>query len=415
MRRRHALRTLLAAGTAPLVLPARLFGQQAPSNQVRLGVIGAGAQGTGDLRSFLGLDAVRVAGICDVNRANLDNAVKLVKEFRPDAELKTWVDYRELLDDPGIDAVLIATPIHGHFAPALLAATKGKHMYLEKPLTLSHAENLRLHDAVTKAGIRFQLGVQQRSDVRFRWACALARSGRLGKLKEIQVGVPGGMRSEVFGEQPVPAGVDWARWSAPAPVRPFHPNRLQRQYHENIADYSLGMIQCWGIHHLDIASWGNGTDGVAPARVSGEGVWPDSGTCDAILEWKVRFEYANAAPIVFADQGKVKHGVRFEGESGWIHVDRGSITAHHPDFLRDPQNKEDALPVKLPVSRHHAGNLVEAIQGKAETVAPIGIALSSDTLCQLAFIAARLKRPLAWDGTQFSGDAEADGLLTARF
>ena len=104
----------------------------------------------------------------------------------------------------------------------------------------------------------FQFGTQQRSDLKFRWACELALNGRLGKLKEIHVSVPGGKRGDALPEQPVPDYVDWDRWVGPAPATSFHEKKLERDNHENISNFSLGMISCWGIHHLDIAQWGNG-------------------------------------------------------------------------------------------------------------------------------------------------------------
>ena len=243
--------------------------------------------------------------------------------------MKVFADFRELNADRSIDAVLMALPVHWHSIAAQDAILHGKHIYHEKPMGMSFEEARRVRAAVRKTGVVFQFGTQQRSDLYFRWACELALNGRLGKLKEIQVSVPGGKNGPLLPEQPVPEYVDWDRWVGPAPMTPFHEAKLQRDNHENITNFSLGMISCWGIHHLDIAQWGNGADETGPRFVEGEGEFPKEGAFDAILRWKVRFEYAGAAPVTFVNDGTegFQHGVRFVGESGWAHVTRGALNA----------------------------------------------------------------------------------------
>ena len=146
------------------------------------------------------------------------------------------------------------------------------------------------------------------------------------------------------------------------------------------------MISCWGIHHLDIAQWGNGCDDTGPSQVEGTGEFPKEGGFDAIWRWKVRFEYARAAPVIFVSDGTpgYSHGVRFVGDSAWVHVARGSIGAHDDKFLRDPQNKYDTMPIKLPVSNRHTYNFVEAVKQGERAICDIETAVRSDTLCQIA-------------------------------
>ena len=418
--RRSFLRSVLASGVAPVFVPARMLrGATAPSNQITLGVVGCGAQGTQDLRAFLTQAGVRVTALCDVNQDRLKTAQWHVKEAYGSADVRLLADFRELNRDPGIDAVLLALPVHWHSIPATDAVLQGKHLYHEKPMALSFAEGAHLRAAVRQRGVVFQLGTQQRSDLKFRWACALARSGRLGRLKEIQVAVPGGLTSPTFTPQPVPATLDWERWVGPAPFSAFSPEKIQRRYHENLTDFSLGMLSCWGIHHLDIAQWGNGTDATGPVRVHYDAAeWPTSGTCDAVLGWRLRYEFANAAPVTFVNEGRdgLAHGIRFIGEDAWLHVKRGLIEASSPELLRDPANKEDALPVQLIASRDHSANFIEAIRTGSPTVCDVETAQRSDTLCQLAAIAVQTRRSLAWDPVRetFPDDAEATQRLAAR-
>lgn len=419
MNRRSSLKTILATGIAPWIVPAHVLrSQTAPSNKITLGVIGCGSQGMVDLRAFLNHDDVRVVALCDVNRKNIEKANGYyLKEKYGKADARVYSDFRELNRDPGVDAVLMALPVHWHSIPSADAVLNGKHIYHEKPMALSLQESKLVRAAVKKMGVTFQFGTQQRSDLKFRWAAELAQNGRLGKLREIQVGVPGGKTAPVWSEQAVPEHVDWDRWVGPAPMSSFHEEKLKRDNHENIRAFSLGMISCWGIHHLDIAQWGNGTDGTGPVGVEGSALYPESGGCDTALSWQVRFEYAAAAPILFANESaEVAHGARFIGEKGWVHVRRGAITASDPDLLRDPANKVGTMPIKLPISLEHTRNFVDAIQGKAKAICDIETAVRSDTLPQLASICLKTQRKLTWNPEKedFGADQEANRLMQCR-
>lgn len=407
---------------APAFVPGHVFGaegQVRPSNKVTLGVIGVGAQGFSDMQAFLADPGVRVTALCDVNRLNLDRATAEVRKVYGSADVAVHQDLRELNADPGIDAVLMAVPVHWHSLAALDAILKGKHIYHEKPMGLSFEEARRVRAAVRAKGVVFQFGTQQRSDQKFRWACELALNGRLGKVREIQVSVPAGRGGPRYPKQPVPDYLDWNRWVGPAPETSFHPDKLQRDVHENMARFSLGMISCWGIHHLDIAQWGNNADATGPVSVEGEGSYPKDGDLDALERWKVRFEFGEGrAPVTFVSDGTAgyDHGVRFVGETAWVHVRRGAIEASAESLLTDPRNACGGMPVKLPVSVDHARDFVEAIQMKRRAISDIEAAVRGDTLCQLALISVNLGRKLAWDpaAEKFRDDRIANGLLQPR-
>jgi predicted dehydrogenase len=419
--RRSFLKSMLTAGVAPLIVPRGVLGaggQAPPSGKITLGVIGVGAQGQSDLRAFLGHSDVRVTAICDVNKRNLAAARRIIGQAYGREDVREFTDFRELNADRSIDAVLMALPVHWHSIPSLDAILHGKHIYHEKPMGMSFTEARLVREAVRKKGVVFQFGTQQRSDPKFRWACELARSGRLGKIKEIHVSVPGGKRGPLFPEQPRPDYVDWDRWMGPAPLTPFHEAKLERDNHENIANFSLGMISCWGIHHLDIAQWGSDTDETGPQTVEGEGEFPKEGAFDAIVRWKVRFEYAQAAPVTFVSDGTpgFAHGIRFVGESAWVHVRRGDLSAGDEKFLADPQNRPEALPARLPRSKEHTRNFIDAIKGGTRAICDIGPAVRGDTLCQIALIAVKQGRKLKWDpvGENFRSDDRADAMLQPR-
>jgi len=399
-------------------VPAHVLGAGGttpPSNKITVGVLGTGDQGRADLGNFLRQKDVRVTAICDINQRNVEKARALIKEHYGTPDVKLYADFQELNRDPSIDAVQMTLPVHWHSISALDAILQKKHIFHEKPMAMSVEEIRRVRAAVHKTGVVFQLGTQQRSDLYFRWACELALNGRLGKLKEIHVSVPGGRQSELLPEQPLPDYVDWDRWMGPARTPPFHENKLDRGWHENMTNFSLGFIACWGIHHLDIAQWGNGTDDTGPCTVEGTGQFPKEGTCDAILSWRVKFEYEHATPVTFVNDGTegFSHGIRFVGESGWAHVLRGALNLHNPDVLRDPQNKCGTMPIKLQVSNDHTRNFVDAIRNGNRAICDIDTAVRSDTLCQIALIAVKLGRKLAWDPKteRFVGDDAANGML----
>lgn len=427
--RRAFLRTVAVTAAAPCIVPASVLGapgQPGPADRITLGVIGVGAQGHTDMRVFLGQKDVRVTAICDINQRNVDLARRAIAEAYGGADVKLHADFRALNADPSIDAVLMALPVHWHALPALDAVGHGKHIYHEKPVGLSFGEARRLRDAVRRKQVVFQFGTQQRSERGFRWACQLARSGRLGTLKEIRVSVPGGKRGPAFPAQAVPDWVDWERWVGPAPATTFHEAKLSRDNHENMTAFSLGMISCWGIHHLDIAQWGNDADDTGPTRVSGEGVFPPEGGFDAIESWRVRIEYgAGRAPVTFVNDGTAgfEHGIRFVGEQAWVQVRRGAIDGRYhadaagkPALLADPQNQPEALPVQLPVSTDHVRNFVDAIKQGRRAICDVGPAVRGDTLCQLSLIAVKLGRPLRWDpqAERFTDDAAANQALEPR-
>ncbi|MCX5653949.1 MAG: Gfo/Idh/MocA family oxidoreductase [Planctomycetota bacterium] len=419
--RRALLKSALAASASAWIVPAHVLGSAAqtpPSGRITLGVIGVGAQGQNDMRDLLTHEGVRVTAICDVNRRNIDAARQHIAAAYGKPDVKVFADFRELNADPSIDAVLMALPVHWHSIPALDAILHGKHIYHEKPMAMSFEEARRVREAVRRKKVVFQFGTQQRSDLKFRWACELALNGRLGKLREIQVSAPGGGQRPPFPAQPVPDYVNWDHWVGPAPMTPFHEEKIDRANHENISNFSLGMISCWGIHHLDIAQWGNGTDDTGPSTIEGEGIFPKEGGFDAIVRWKVRFEYAQATPVTFVSDGTpgFRHGVRFVGESAWVHVERGQIQAGDEQLLRDPQNKCDTMPITLPVSNRHTYNFVEAIQKRTRAICDIETAVRSDALCQLALIAVKQGRNLQWDpkAERFIGDDAANPMLQPR-
>jgi predicted dehydrogenase len=405
-----------AVGTLgfPYLVTSSALGKEggvAAGDRIVMGVIGVGGRGRAVMQSFLELSGAQVVAVCDVNKERRQLAKRMVDEKYNQRGCKTYYDFSELLSRADIDAVLIASPVFWHVIMATEAAKQGKDMYMEKPVGLSFAEAKVLRQTIHRYGCVFQFGTQQRSDRNFRFACELARNGRIGRVHTIRVGVPGGDFNEKFPQKSVPQGLDYQAWLGPAQWSPFTEAILNGWTHERISLYSLGFISAWGVHHLDIAQWGNGTELAGPTEVEGTAVFPDEGVLDCAKNWEVNLRYPNDVTIHFTDNTKNRQGVRFEGEKGWVHVNRQGISTSPESLLKETMGLDE---IHLPVSDNHSKNLLDCIRTRQQTVAPVDVAVRSDTLCQLSDIAVRLGRKLKWNPgkEEFINDEQATRMLT---
>jgi len=422
---KRAAGTAVAAAGFPYIVRSSALGKAgslAPSNKIAMGCIGLGTQGTGNMRVFLWQKDVQVVAVCDVRRSQREKAKEMVDEHYGDKGCALYNDFRELLARKDIDAVMIAPPDHWHVLIGLAAARAGKDMYFEKPTGLSVAHAKVLREVVNRYGVVFQFGTQQRSSSNFRFACELVRNGRVGKLHTILVGVPPGISYPNQQAEPVPEGLDYDMWLGPAPwatytyqrCRPFDSNEDVNWgygiwYH--IYDYCLGMPANWGVHHLDIAQWGNGTEYTGPVEVEGTGVFPRDGLANCLLTWDVRMKYANGVTMHYADNAKTEQGIRFEGTDGWVFVRRGNyIEADPKSLLKSVIGPNE---IHLTKSKGHHRNFLDAVKTRGKTISPIEQAVRSDTLCHLNDIATRLGRKLRWDPEkeEFANDSEANRML----
>ena len=434
--RRQFLGGALVAGISlPAFAPSSalgLAGATAPSNRVTLGCIGLGIQGMGNMRTFRGNPETQVVAVCDVHETQRSKAKQSNDDFYSNKDCATYKDFRELMARKEIDAVQITAPDHWHALMALEAVRQGKHMYCEKPMGWSFRAAQAVRKAVKESKVVFQFGTQQRSSGKFRQACELVRNGKIGQLKTILVGVPGSWTCPKQPTEPVPKELDYDLWLGPAPMAPYCYQRCRPHVPGDrknlggysiwycISDYCMGMIGNWGVHHLDIAQWGNGSDLSGPTEVEGTGVFPQDMLTDCATGWQVENRYANGVTLVHMDDATAKkhpqqvggygHGVLFLGSEGWVHVDRAKIDASSPSLL-----KLKLAPNELHLfkSDNHHANFIDAVKGVAKPAAPIDIAVKSDMLCNLQQIAIKLRRKLRWDPVQesFVGDAQAQAML----
>ncbi len=307
--RREFLRNMLGGLAClpgfPAVISSRLLsqkGQVPPSERIVMGCIGVGGMGTGHVRGFLRHQDVRIAAVCDVRKTYRDRAKKIVDEYYADQACDAYNDFRELLARDDVDAVMIATPEHWHALVGIEAARQGKHMYYEKPMSVTVSEAKAVREAVNRYGVVFQFGTQQRSSRDYRHTCELVRNGRIGQLHTIMIGSAGGQYNHVPEPppQPVPPGFDYDTWLGPAPWAPYSDTRVSRIW-MFISDYGFGCLDgAWGIHDVDIAQWVNDSDASGPIEVEGAGRFYDD-IRDAAYSWEVEHKYANGVRLIHMD------------------------------------------------------------------------------------------------------------------
>jgi predicted dehydrogenase len=448
-RREFLEKTIGVAGATmafPYIVPSSalgLNGAVAPSDRVTMGFIGVGGMGQAHLRPFINLGNVQAVAVCDVNRWRREQAQHTVNGEYGKQVCTAYNDFRELVARPDIDAISIASLDSWHVLHALAAVRAGKDVYVEKPLGMSIEEIKLLREEVNRHGRIFQFGTQQRSSKEFRFACELVRNGRIGQVHTIKVGVHSGAGAgtgpkvtramgplagrerEVADErsgltkvepEPVPEWLDYEMWLGPAPYAPYTTARLAYPHWFHISDYSLGYVSGWGIHHIDIAQWGNGTELTGPTELTGTAVWPhDEALCDNPISWDVNFQYANGVKLHYTGSGPgfegVRHGITFEGPDGWVYVNRGVLETQ-PKSLMDSQI--GANEIHLPVSNLHEENFIQCVKSRGRTLCPIDVTVRSDTVCQLAWISFHLQqRKLKWDTEkeEFPNDPDANRLM----
>ncbi|MFH1743817.1 MAG: Gfo/Idh/MocA family oxidoreductase, partial [bacterium] len=320
---------------APYIVPSTVLGASgvAPSERITLGCIGVGGRGVSVMKDFLRERHCRVVAVCDPFTDRREAARDLVDLYYEEEGCAAYSDFHDLLARDDIDAVLIASPDHWHVLHGIAAAKAGKDLYVEKPLFLTVEEGRAIRDAVKRYGRVFQYGTQQRSMEVFRFACELVRNGRIGELHTMKVGAPASSEVEEQPEMPIPEGFDYNMWLGPAPWKPYTEKRCITPYWYFISDYSMGFVSGWGIHHIDIAQWGNNTDKTGPIEIEGAGVFPKGGLGDTATAWHVEMKYANGVKTIFTDEKKCEHGVRFEGTEGWVHANRSSVRTHPESLL----------------------------------------------------------------------------------
>ena len=396
----------------PMIVDRRVLGGPdlpPPSERVRVGVIGVGGQGTSNLKALQKQKGAEVVAICDVDQEHLAKARTL---GRPDARpFAAFADYRGLLDDKSIDAVLIATPDHWHALPMIAACAAGKDVYCEKPLSLTVAEGKAMVEAARKHDRVVQTGSQQRSDARFRLACELVRSGRLGAIKTVRVSLPAvNFKGPAVPDSAPPHALDYQAWLGPAPDRPYNEKRVHYLF-RFFWDYSGGQMTNFGAHHLDIAQWALGRDDSGPVKVESTARFQKDGWYEVPERSEITYTYDDGIKVICEQGGPPGPNILFEGTKGTIAVSRGKISSDPLEILTTLLEPGD---VHLTASQDHHANWLECIKTRARPICDVAIGHRSATVCHLGNIAIRTGKTLAWDPKveAIIGDAEAAAMLS---
>lgn len=426
MERRNFIRKAVAASAGaiiiPTIVPSSVFGKNAPGNRINVGQIGCGRIAREhDMPGVWQYDHVQMVAVSDVDSTRMKDAKKLVEKYYNEktgsssaVDVKMYDDYRNMLLDKDIDAVVISTPDHWHAQPAIEAALAGKHIYLQKPTSLTIEEGRLLSDMVHRQGVILQVGTQQRSSSQFRRAAELVRNGRIGKVHTVKIGLPGDPAGPLFPEMPVPSNLNFDMWLGSTPVIAYTENLVHPQgdysrpgwlRHEN---YGAGMITGWGQHHYDSAAWGMDTEYTGPVSVEAVAEFPKSGSWNVHGDFMVKQEYANG--ITVYTSGGFPNGIRYEGTDGWIFVTRGAYRATPSDPIPEGSTKaldassEDILrsqigenEIHLYVSEEQHGNWLDCIRTGKEPISPVEIGHRVCSVCLISHIAMKIPGVLNWD------------------
>jgi predicted dehydrogenase len=391
-----------SALAAPYFVPKSAFGA---SDRVLTGHIGVGGQGNANLRAFIN----QAVALCDVDQKRLDTALKTAADHGRTCE--GYQDYRRLLDRTDIDAVVISTPDHWHAPIAIDACRAGKDVYVEKPLSLTVAEGRQMVQAARDNGRVVQTGSQQRSDEEFRRACEYVRSGRIGKLRRVLVGIPEPNHpGEPIPDSEPPAHLDYNFWLGPAPERPYNEKRLHYNF-RFFWDYSGGQMTNFGAHNIDIAHWALGADDSGPLSAEGVAEFHPQAWHEVTESCRVTLRYAGDVDVIVGQrQEDIPVGVSFEGEKGKLFVARGKVTSAPAEILKEPLGDSD---VKLTKSDNHHENFLACVASREKPICDVEIGHRTATACHLANIALRLSRKIEWDAAaeKIIGDDEASAML----
>jgi predicted dehydrogenase len=374
-----------------------------PNDRPNFALIGCGGMGTGNAQ-----DAARIGNlvaICDADEKHLDEAA--ARFGRGGTAPARFTDFRELLKRDDIHAVINATPDHWHTLINIAAAKAKKDIYGQKPLTLCIAEGRHVISAVRENKVVFQTGSQQRSDRRFRLACELVRNGRIGKIQEVDVFVPAGLRAGPFQTRPVPGGLHWDLWQGQTAGVDYMPERCHGTFRW-WWDYAGGPVTDWGAHHNDIARWGIGQEG--PLDVEAKVVTgPIPGGYTTPSEFEATLTWANGIRQivktttddtwtggVINEKGQ-RNGVKFIGTEGWIWVNRGTLDASKDEIYQTPL-PENAM--RLEVSNNHMQNFFDCMRSRKDPIATVEVGHYSTVVGHLIIIALRAGKKYQWDSAK---------------
>jgi predicted dehydrogenase len=408
MTRRDFSRTATGLAAASALSTSRILGA---NDRIRVGLIGSGGRGRQDWGNFLKQPNVEPVAVCDVYEPFRNKGVEMTQ-----GRAKPYHDFRRLLEQKDIDAVIVATPDHWHALITIAACEAGKDVYCEKPLTLMVGEGRKMVEAARKNNRVVQTGSQQRSGSHYAQAVKLIQDGGIGEVHRIHAG----MQRNIFpGLKPtemasgVPTGLDWDMWLGPSEKLPFDPFRCIYNFRW-FWNYSGGQMTNWGAHHLDIARWILAAE--APISVSAAGgryALTDGGETPDVQQ--VTYQFPKA--VVTWTSSEVAEGksttLDIYGSKGMLTLLRGGFQVK-PEMSKDKMPAMDAVDVKGGnLDGAHVGNFLDCLRTRKRPNADVEEGHRTAVMCHLGNISMRLGRSLKWDAVkqEVAGDSEANAWL----
>jgi predicted dehydrogenase len=408
-------RFLQAAGVSlvgfPTVVPSSVWGRPSPSERITIGAIGLGPRCEAVMKHFFTFPDFQWLAVCDVQLGRLDRGKGWVDEHHQNGNCLAYTDFRELLANEQIDAVLIATGDRWHALASILAAQAGKDIYSEKPMSLTIEEGRAVVSAMKRYGSVYQCGHQRRSVDSYRFQNEIVRSGMIGRVHTViaQNWENPVVKPDVPGE--IPPGLDYDMWLGPTPYHPFIPTRFREWNY--YWDTGGGTLINMGCHYTDIAQWGFDTDDTGPVHYDGTAEFHSNNAADTPVRAEVTCAYADGRKLILKSRGTFpERYIRFEGSEGWIQVDDETdlITADPPSILRIRGSRARGWEA----AGDHIKDFLDCIRSRRETICSPEKSHRATTIGHIANACCRLGRSLEWDPSaeRFVDDPQADRTIS---
>ncbi|HOC67487.1 MAG TPA: Gfo/Idh/MocA family oxidoreductase [Candidatus Hydrogenedentes bacterium] len=438
LNRREFMKRGIAVSAAfgiPTIVPSLVFGENAPSNRVNVGLVGCGNIGNYHKNWLKQYPDTRIVAVADAYKSRrVAMAEEMNKHYESADTTKVYDDFREVIAHPEVDAIFIGAHDNWHTPMAIAAARAGKDIYCQKPLTLDLEHAKLLRQAVAENSRIFQFGTQYRSESLYPKMVELVRNGYIGEVQRIDVWsrnvlndtnqyhvAPYGSSEEI----PVPEDLDFNVWQGPSPMVPYTADRCTPWGGYHCPETSLGFVAGCAIHPLGVAQWGNRSDHTSPIRYEGTGKVPAEGIFRTLERWDILCDYENGVKLHMMDMEtatdvvktyypKLRNGdgVVFHGTEGWIgDFNFGTFYASNQKLWKEELKPDDERVYK---SDGHVRNFIDCVKSRKETVCPVEMAIRCDTIAHMVNVAAQTGRVINWDpkAEQIVGDEEAAKMLT---
>jgi len=412
--RRNTLKGILAAGLAPLAVPSRVLGAEAPSKKITLGFIGMGSQGTqANLRNFLSQADAKVLAVCDVVARKRDAARDMVNKQYGNADCKAHVDFRQIIQDKSIDAVVISTPDHWHVPMSLMGLEAGKDVFCEKP-TKTIAEGIALVDLVARRKAVFQIGLEDRSVVHYHKMVEWVRNGAIGDLQRVEVQLPGGT---VLPNQPpaeVPKDLDYNLFVGPAEFIPYRPVIVQGNNWRFLRNFGSGSLLDWGSHQVDTAQLAVNAPEECAIEAEGTGVIPKDSLTNVVTQFDVTFRYSNGMEVHVTSSGT---GIKLIGSKGWVGNDawRDRLKASDEKILHTKYAPDASKHWPMPPGEQR--NFLDCVKSRKPTTYTARTMHMLHLTLHMGYLAIVLGRKVKWDPAkqQFINDDQANAMCKCEY